>query len=235
MKGILTLIPTPIAEDRPLNTESFNLLNKGIQTNALFVFEDPKPARRRWVKWGLPREQIDQFMYLNEHNFQDQGQNLLDLLLQGKSIYLMSDCGLPCFMDPGTHLVDLCHLKNIPVTSAPFENSFILSLILSGFSTNRFYFAGYPTKKNPERKDFLKNLWEQKETVILFDTPYRLTNLLKDIIESEKKDNKEVFLAINLQKSDERILRGKIRKILAIVEKENIKGEFVLVLSEKGR
>ena len=115
-KGTLTLIPTPISETGALEPVAFELLLKASTTeaeNSLFVIEDLKPGRRRWLGFKLPRESIDSFVLYNEHTASTVSKELLAELLAGKNVFLMSDGGLPAFYDPGVELVDLCHKNKV--------------------------------------------------------------------------------------------------------------------------
>ena len=144
MSGILYLIPTPIDGESKLAVENFELLRLACDNSdrSVFVMEDPKPARRAWLRFGLDREFIDQFIYYNEQTRSNLVQELVQQLKNGKNIYMMSDCGLPAFCDPGADLVDACHKSNLTVTAGKFNNSISLALALSGFNHNKFKFFG---------------------------------------------------------------------------------------------
>jgi 16S rRNA (cytidine1402-2'-O)-methyltransferase len=150
-------------------------------------------------------------------------------LKSGKTVYLMSDCGLPAFCDPGQKLVDSCHKQGIKVTATPFPNSIALALALSGFSHARFIFSGWIPVKEPERSDWMKQELKKPETQIWMETPYRLQKLLSDL--AGLKTNRELFLAIDLGAKDELLVRGPVTSLVKILEKEN-KREFVLILKE---
>ena len=233
MKGKLTIIPTPIDADSKLNPEALNILlaASANSQNFLFLVEDPKPARRRWIHFGLPREVINEFVFYNEQTSKGLTESIISELKSGKDAFLMSDAGLPAFCDPGAELINRCHEAGIKVTSTPFFNSVILALALSGFSHKQFIFHGFAPRKAGERDKFLKNCVKNPLTGILMDTPYRLKNLIETIYHTEKteKFNRSYFLAMDLGKSNESYLRGSIRdlrKALKGVEKP----EFILVL-----
>ena len=227
-KGVLTLIPTPIDESSPLETTAKELLlNATNNQNSIFVVEDLKPGRRRWIRWGLPRETVNQFHMYNEHNAKEAAQQLLTSLTDGKNVFLMSDGGLPAFCDPGIELVDLCHRKKIKVTSTPFPNSVALALSLSGLNHNKFNFEGFlPIDKSMRKKVYL-SLAKSKRTSIIMDTPYRLKRCLEEL--SNYLKNREIFLAINLNDPEqELLLRDKAFNI--INELTDYKHEFIIVI-----
>ncbi len=229
--GQLTLIPTPIDEISKLSVEAFELLNREcLKENTLIVVEDNKPARKRWIHFGLPREAIDRFINLNEHNAKDSTSSLLEKLKAGFNIYLMSDGGLPAFCDPGSDLVYLCHKNKIKVTATPFSNSVILALALSGFYHMQFKFLGCLPLDNDQRQKVLNQAINSNETVIMMDTPYRLKRLLEelDLLFKNKGIKRELFLALDLNATSEELHLGMPGDIL--LKLKELKREFILII-----
>ena len=234
MKGKLTLVPTPIDSESKLNPEAFELLLAASQNpqKHMFLVEDPKPARRRWIHFGLPREIINEFVYFNEQTSKALIDEIIGELKSGKNVFLMSDAGLPAFCDPGADLIDRCHDQKIIVTATPFFNSVTLALAMSGFSHRQFMFHGFVPRKTDEREEFLKSVIKNKNTGVLMDTPYRLKNLLESLqlIENTDKIKREYFLAMELGKSNETYLRGKVSMLRNALE-DHEKPEFILVIN----
>ncbi len=234
MKGKLTLIPTPIDENSPLETVAVNLILSAINSpdsKYIFVIEDLKPGRRRWVKFGLPRESIDSFVQYNEHNATEMAKQLIKKLLEGHNVYLMSDGGMPAFCDPGRELVASCHKNGIKVSATPFCNSTILALAMSGFSHSKFVFEGFLPVKKEERQTQLEKVLEERRTIILMDTPYRLRQLLEDIaLVLTKKGQKErkIFVALNLNCPNEETFCAKAEDLLKQISFD--KQEFILII-----
>lgn len=231
MKGKLILIPTPIDDDSPLESKAFSLLSTASELDSVVVVEEAKIGRRRWLHWGLPRERIDSFVLFNEHNQETSVQVLIKEMQEGKNIFLMSDCGLPAFCDPGQKLVYLCHQNKIRVTSTPFPNSIALAVALSGFPHQKFMFEGFLATENSEREQSLKAILKKTHTTILMDTPYRLERLLIELHKAlgELKMKREIFLALDLNQSSEELFLGYPQDILEKIE--NKKREFVLLLA----
>ncbi|MBL7665661.1 MAG: SAM-dependent methyltransferase [Bacteriovoracaceae bacterium] len=221
MKAKLTLIPTPIDEVTPLEATAKNILSEN-WSKALIVVEEAKVARQRWLRWGLPREAIEKFVLYNEHHTAEDINHIIKALKSGQEAYLMSDCGLPAFCDPGYDLINRCHDENIPVTSTPFPNSIVLALALSGFNHQEFFFAGFIPHEDRAQK--LKKHFERKETFILMDTPYRLDKLMEEI--AQLKTKRRLFLAMDLNTPEEKCVRGKIETL----KKTWGKREFILVV-----
>lgn len=229
-KGTLTLIPTPIDEIHPLETTAWELLNNiSGDSNSIVCIEDLKPGRRRWLRWNLPRNQVEDFVLYNEHNHKEQCIHLINELKSGKNVYLMSDGGLPAFCDPGQDLVRVCHKNKIKVTSTPFSNSISLALALSGMYHHQFFFRGFLSNKNEIRSLELKEIKLMPYTQILMDTPYRLKKILSELIDLEL--NREIFLACDLNSEEEELYFGDPKKILNDIK--DFKREFILIINAK--
>ncbi len=227
-KGILYLIPTPLADDLPLEPSAFNLLDKAsgdLENNAIYI-EDHKPARRRWLSWGLERNVITHFIQYNEHNMNESLQSAISQLSNGMNILLMSDGGLPAFCDPGAKLVRRCHENGITVKCLPHHNSISQAIALSGFECNEFHFYGFPPRKSELRQSFYQRVVKESTTAILMDTPYRLKKMLEELKNIGLK--RKVFLATNLNAKNEMLYFGNISKVISKLTEE--KAEFILII-----
>lgn len=229
----LILVPTPIDDSINIDSNTFEVLsNAAMCDENLILVEEHKAARRRWIKWGLPREAIDKFQLYNEHTRDDLSKKIVNNK-KVENVYLMSDCGLPAFCDPGRELVSLCHDKNILVTSLPFHNSVILALALSGFNSTQFHFEGFLPRERTSREERLTEVLKNSNTVLLMDTPYRLGKLLSELSEKMKKlkVQRRVFLGMELGSAEEELYRGKSDSALSRYKES--KKRFVLVLESK--
>ncbi len=238
MKGTLTLIPTPIDEEHPLEGVAHSTLMQAATehvANSIFVIEDLKPGRRRWLKWKLPREIVDDFVLYNEHTAKEVCHDLLAKLKKGVNVFIMSDGGLPAFCDPGIELVSMCHDHGIRVTSTPFYNSISLALALSGFNHNRFQFEGFLPVKDPERGKQLERVLTDNQTLILMDTPYRMKKLLAELDEmlTGSKISRRVFVGMDLNSENELLVRGTISQVMKRID--DFKREFILILEARER
>ena len=220
------MIPTTISDEYELDEVTKKRIWEGIKRKDLFLIEEHKVARRRWIKWGFDREMIDSFIIFNEHNQKIDFQQYLQKLKDGQNIYLMSDCGLPAFCDPGRLLIEFCHKNNIKVTSLAFSNSVLLALTLSGFESNRFRFLGFIPRESENRIKFYQEINLINETCLIMDTPYRLNKVIEEV--STHLADKRVFLAMNLQSKQEDYFIGPAKKLKGKYKGE--KAEFVLVI-----
>lgn len=223
----LFLIPTPIDEHNSLTVDAKELIESKLG-KAIICVEEIKEGRRRWLRFGLPRETIEEFKLYNEHTRDTLKHELIQALKQKKEVIMMSDCGLPAFCDPGTELVSLCHDNNIKVTSTSYPNSISLAVALSGIYHDQFNFEGFIPLKNPERINKLKNLLSSNQTSIIMDTPYRLKSLLEQMCEVNSGAN--ICLCLDLNKPEEQIIRGSVKYVNSQVEKS--KREFVIVIGK---
>ena len=225
----LVLVPTPIQDDLPLETIALGrLLNDAMKEDVLILVEEHKVGRQRWLKWGLPREAIEKFILFNEHTQEKIQSEIIKSIREGKTAYLLSDCGLPAFCDPGQQLVDACHKNGIRVTATPYPNSISLALALSGFPHDTFVFSGFVPVKEPERSTWMKKELARPETLIWMDTPYRMRKLVDEL--KKLNPSRELFLGMELGGAEENLLRGSAEHLVRKLG-ESDKKEFVLIIA----
>ena len=224
MNSKLYLVSTPIGNYDDITIRALNTLKKA----DFIICEEYKEARRLLSHYKINKELIA----LNEHNEKDIVNEILLKLSEEKSAALISDCGTPVFSDPGQLLVEVCISQKIDIIPVPGANSIMPALIGSGFNIDKFYYAGWLSPKKDMRRKQLLDLKRMKELIVLMDTPYRLKTLLNDVVKMFGK-NIPVVLAYQLTMKDEKYYRGNAEKVLNIAEKQNLKGEFVLILDNK--
>ena len=184
MKGVLYLIPVPIAED-DFADFVYPMLEKTINALDEFIVEYLKTARRSLRKIGFKGE-FDKttFHILNEHTDLKGIEKFLSSVDKGKHIGLMSEAGMPCIADPGSEIVKLAHKKNIKVVPLYGQSSIFLALASSGLNGQNFCFHGYLPKEQNNRKKKLKEIERNisSQTQIFIETPYRNNHMLEDIL-----------------------------------------------------
>jgi len=185
--GTLYLIPAPLA-DGPLD----HSLPKGtlamIPRLRYFVVEELRTARRYLSKAGLKCQIEDlQLFALNEHTKAEELDLMLQPLLEGNDMGLLSEAGLPCVADPGALLVAMAHQKGIPVAPLTGPSSLMLALMASGMNGQSFAFAGYLPVDSVLRKARIRHLEKraihENQTQIFMETPYRNISLFNDLLE----------------------------------------------------
>jgi 16S rRNA (cytidine1402-2'-O)-methyltransferase len=224
MKRKLFLISTPIGNYDDITIRALNILK-----NVDFIIcEEYKAARRMLAHYKINKELIA----LNEHNENDVVDEIVAEILNGKATALISDCGTPLFSDPGHLLVDLCIAQGIEVIPVPGANSLLPAIIGSGYDIDKFYYYGWLSAKKDIRRKQLLDLKRIKEVIVLMDTPYRLKRLLSDMVNIFGNAT-PVVLAFELTMKGEKYYRGSAQKVLNIAERNNLKGEFVLIVNNK--
>ncbi len=222
MPGKLYLVSIPIGNPDDITVRAIKVL----KTVDYIVLEEQKEGAKflRYLDIQSPTE------LLNEHNEENMTEVLLDYLNSGKNVAVISDSGTPVFSDPGRLLVQSCHQQNIRVIPIPGASSLMPALIVSGFPIDNFLYYGWLSPKTDVRKNELRSLKREKRTIVILDTPYRLKSLVRDLKEIFT-DTREICVAYNITLADEKIILGNPSKVYNEVIKNNLKGEFVLLIS----
>lgn len=224
MSAQLFLVSTPIGNHEDITLRALRILKE----SDFIICEEYKEARRLLSGYNINKELVS----LNEHNENDIADELILKIQKAKSAALISDCGTPLFSDPGHLLVDLAIQNKIDVIPVPGASSIIAALVGSGLDFEKYYYYGWLSPKKDIRRKQLLDLRKRKETIVLMDTPYRLRTLLQDVMKllGEKTP---VVLAYELTKEKEKFYRGTAASVYNQAEKENLKGEFVLIIKNK--
>jgi 16S rRNA (cytidine1402-2'-O)-methyltransferase len=221
MKPALYIVSTPIGNYEDITLRALRVLKEC----DFVICEEYKEARRLLSHYKIEKELFS----LNEHNENETADELIIKLKQGKTTALISDCGTPLFSDPGHLLVDLAIQNKIDVIPVPGASSILAALVGSGFDFEKFYYYGWLSPKKDIRRKQLLDLRKRKETIVLMDTPYRLRKLLEDVVKL-LGPNIPCVLAFELTKENEKFYRGTALSVYNQSEKENLKGEFVLIV-----
>ncbi len=220
-KGTLYIISTPIGNIRDITLRALDILGEV----ALIAAEDTRVSRKLLSHYGISAR-MESFHKFNEESKKSK---LLKVLLDGKSVALISDSGTPGISDPAFSIVREVIKHNIPITSVPGANSIIPALVLSGLPTDKFYFGGFPPVKSGPKRRFFEELKDREETLIFFESPHRLLKTINTI--SEALGDRECSICRELTKKYEEIFRGRISHIIENADEMTIRGEFVLVVS----
>ena len=212
--GKLYLIPTPIS-GTDLKECLINKDIKIVKSLKRFIVETPKVARSYLTSLELktPIQKIVMDIY-DEHSKQEEIQDIIQPLLMGENMGLMTDAGTPCIADPGEEIVLVCHRLGIDVIPMIGPSSIFLTLMASGLNSESFSFNGYLSRKPHKRQNELERLEEivmrTNVTQIFMEAPYRNQSLFEDIL----KLNSELFLTLGIKVNslDEEILTMPISK-----------------------
>jgi 16S rRNA (cytidine1402-2'-O)-methyltransferase len=218
--GNLFVVATPIGNYEDITFRAINILKNADGV----ACEEFRLGSTLLKKLGIREKK---FFILNEHNESEGTEEIIQALLSGQSIALISDCGTPSFADPGTELVKKCIEFGISVRAIPGPSSLMAAISLSPLPLKEFYFAGFLPRSEEERKKKLFSLKGLKVPIILMDTPYRLGKTLKETSLNFGKD-RLVTLAIDLTYPAESLMHGPVGEVSQKIKDR--KGEFILIL-----
>ena len=159
------------------------------------------------------------------------GKKLLQLLMEGKNIALVTDAGTPGISDPGEELVKMCADAGVTVTAIPGPAACVTALILSGLPTRRFAFEAFLPSDKKERKSVLEALKRETRTIVLYEAPHRLLKTLKEL--EDVLGDRLISVCRELTKKHETIFRTTLKEALQYYEANEPRGECVLVIEGK--
>lgn len=219
----LYLIPTPIG-----NLEDITLRAKRILSEVDLVLAEDTRKTGFLLKHLEISKPIRSHHKFNEHKAL---QTVIEQLLAGATIGLVTDAGTPGISDPGFLLVRECLRNNIEVETLPGATAFIPALVNSGLPSDRFVFEGFlPPKKGRQKR--LQELQEEQRTMILYESPYRLLKTLGDLA-THLGEERNAAVSRELTKLHEENLHGTLANLIQHFTHRPPKGEFVLVVQGK--
>lgn len=220
--GTLYLVPTPIGNLEDITYRAVRIL----QEVDLIAAEDTRHT-------GILLKHLDintPLTSYHEHNKLTKGEQLIEDLLGGKNIAIVSDAGMPAISDPGAELVELAIAAQIKVVPLPGPNAALTALIASGLSAREFTFIGFLPKKSSHQQELLQRIKGYEGTLIFYEAPHRLISTLQTLYKG--LGNRKIVLARELTKRFEEFLRTDLATVVtdfdAVVTQ---KGEFVLLVS----
>ena len=216
----LFLVPTPVGNLGDMTFRAVEVL-KGVD---LILAEDTRTSRVVMQHYDIATP-LQPYHIFNEHQTL---QSVVDRLLSGMDIALVTDAGTPGISDPGFLLVREAVKNNIPVETLPGATAFVPALVDSGLPCDRFVFLGFlPHKKG--RQTAIRNLVEENRTMIIYESPFRLVKLLEELIEVLGEDRK-VSVSREISKLHAETARGTLAEVLAHFQSKEVKGEIIVVL-----
>ncbi len=225
MTGTLYLCATPIGN---LEDMTFRVI-RTLKEVDLIAAEDTRNSIKLLNHFEI---QTPMTSY-HEYNKYEKGRKLVEKLLEGQDIALITDAGTPGISDPGEELVKMCYESGIPVTSLPGAAACITALTISGLSTRRFAFEAFLPSDKKEREQILKEMETETRTMIVYEAPHRLVKTLKLFL--ERLGNRKITVCRELTKRHETALAVTLEEAVAHYEANPPKGECVLVIEGKSR
>lgn len=219
--GSLYLIPTPIGNLEDMTFRGVRLLKEV----DLIASEDTRTTQKLLNHYEIKTPQIS----FHEHNTQERIYQLIEKLETGMTIAQVSDAGMPSISDPGHELVVACIQAGIPVIPLPGANAGLTALIASGISPQPFYFFGFLPRKKKDQLVALEELNHRPETIILYESPHRLKEVLKNM-STVFGMNRRIVCCRELTKRYEEFIRGTIEEAIEWSMSNEIRGEFCLII-----
>lgn len=219
-KGRLFLCATPIGNLKDITLRVLETLKEV----DLIACEDTRQTRKLLNHFSIEKPVTSYF----EHNKKYKGEKIIETLLAGKNVALVSDAGMPGVSDPGQELIQDCLKAGIEFTVLPGPVAAITGLVLSGLSTQRFAFEGFIPRTKKEKKAFFQRLISEERTLVFYEAPHRLLETLE--VMEEVLGNRQMAACRELTKKFEEIVRGSIGEVYQFFKDKGIKGEFTLVV-----
>ncbi|NCC14833.1 MAG: 16S rRNA (cytidine(1402)-2'-O)-methyltransferase [Clostridia bacterium] len=221
MAGTLYLCATPIGNLEDITLRTLKLL----ESVDVIAAEDTRNTLKLLNRYEIKTPMTS----YHEHNKAGKGPFLIEKLLAGENIALVTDAGMPGISDPGADLVKLCYEAEVPVTVAPGASAAVVALVLSGLDTRRFVFEGFLPSDKKEKRLILKTLEREHRTMIFYEAPHRLLDTLEEL-EGVFGAERESAVIRELTKKFEEVRREIIGQQRLYFTEKPPKGEFVLVI-----
>lgn len=220
MSGKLYICPTPIGNLEDITYRTLRVLNEV----DLIAAEDTRHSVKLLNHFEISKPLTSYF----EHNKDTKGIYLINKLLEGENIALISDAGMPGISDPGEDLIKLAIENNIEVDVLPGASAFVIALVGSGLNTHKFAFEGFLDRDKKVRRNQLEELKEERRTIIFYESPHRLKDTLKDML--KVLGNRRIAVNREITKKYQEIIREDIETVINIFNEKEVKGEFVLIV-----
>ena len=223
--AFLYIVATPIGNLKDITGRALEVL-KGAD---LILCEDTRVAKKLLSHFGIKTKTLS----YHQHSTLKKTNYILELLKQGKNLALVCNAGTPGISDPGNKLVKKVseslsdQVKIVPI---PGPSAITAAASICGFPMDKFLFLGFPPTKRKRRK-FFQQIANSEYPVVFYESPYRIIKTLKEL--SLLVDNREIVVGRELTKIYETVYRGVIEKVIEQIEKDKIKGEFVVIVEGK--
>lgn len=225
MPGTLFLCATPIGNLEDMTFRAVRVLKEV----DLIAAEDTRNSIKLLNHFEIKTPMTS----YHEYNKIEKGHKLVDKLLEGMDIALITDAGTPGISDPGEELVRMCHEAGVVVTAIPGAAACITALTISGLGTRRFAFEAFLPADKKERAAVLEEMKNETRTIVMYEAPHRLVRSLELLLET--LGNRNIAICRELTKKHETIYKTTFSEALEYYKEEAPKGECVLVIEGRSR
>lgn len=216
--GTLWLVATPIGNLEDMTFRAIRILKEC----KYVACEDTRVTSKLLKHFEIDTPMIT----YHQHSSNYELNKVIQLLVEGNDVALVSDAGYPIVSDPGSELTQICIEKGINITCVPGANAALHALVVSGLDSNHFMFYGFLDAQQKKRMSILEKLKYHQETIIFYEAPHRIEETIEDLFNIV--GNRKVVVARELTKKFESILHGTLSEMKDKVQ--GLKGEIVIVL-----
>lgn len=221
--GKLYLVPTPIGNLKDITLRALEVL----ENVDVIAAEDTRQTLKLLNHFNIRKTLIS----YHKHNENSKSEEIINRLNSGENIALVTDAGTPGISDPGAVIVRRCIDEHISFDVLPGATAITTALVYSGLDTTRFIFRGFIPRENKERSALISDIKDIRESIILYESPYRIISTLEFLLEN--LGNRNIAVCRELTKMHEDIRRGSIEELISHFKENAPRGEFVLVLEGK--
>ena len=221
--SVLYIVATPIGNYGDITERAIQVLREV----DLILAEDTRRTKPLLQRFAVGKPKL---MSFHEHNEESMREKVVQRLLQGEKVALVSDAGTPLISDPGFGLVSAAHDAGVKVVPLPGASAVITALSAGGLPTDQFFFAGFLPAKSTQRRKSLQGLYDQVGTLIFYESSHRILDSLSDCL--EVLGDRPAVLARELTKMYETIRCSSLKELQSFVDADENqqKGEFVLLI-----
>jgi 16S rRNA (cytidine1402-2'-O)-methyltransferase len=218
---MLYLVATPIGNLGDITLRALETL----KTVDLVVSEDTRTTGFLLKHFEIKKPQLA----FHEYNEEKAAARVVDMMLEGKNVALVTDAGMPSVSDPGYRLVRAALNAGVEITAIPGPTAVITALVLSGLPVHSFTFRGFPPRKSSARRKFLAVDENSPHTLIFYESPFRLADFLKDCL--AVYGNRPAAVANDLTKKFELVIRASLSELVEKSATMDMRGEFTVVIA----
>jgi len=219
--GVLYLCATPIGNLEDITLRALRILKEA----DCIAAEDTRHTRKLLSHYGIHTPLVS----YHAHSGESKEEHLIHRLLQGETIALVSDAGMPGISDPGADMVRQVLQHGLEVVPVPGPSAGIAALVASGLPTNKFVFEGFLSNQRKTRRKQLQALQSEQRTMVFYESPHRLADTLKDML--AEFGDRPCTVARELTKLHEEFKRGTLSELVAYYSENHPRGEITLILA----
>ena len=220
MAGTLYVVGTPIGNLGDFSPRAIETL-KAVD---FIAAEDTRVTQKLLNHFEIKKPMMSYY----QHNLRERGEEIIARIEAGENCAIVTDAGMPCISDPGEDLVHLCAERGVAVAVVPGPVAAMSALAISGMPTSRFSFEGFLSTNNKNRAEHLRQIRDDRHTLIFYEAPHKLIYTLEDMLAA--LGDRRIALCRELTKLHEEVIRTTFSGALALYKEKSPRGEYVLII-----